>query len=171
MMKSKLSSLPGRLGRLPGVSVEWAEINAALGQVVLLLHTFAKAHGVEFSTYALHPMGSFSKISRVDDPRVLYELHGSGSAPLGRLFGTGRFDKGLTMLLACAKELLAFASAQPRPPLSECPPHPVDEDSVGGYSVRLQFNQEDKWTRAFRNLLDDLRWLLQWRVAHLTVDE
>ena len=36
----------------------------------------------------------------------MYELYGSGSAQLGRLFGAGRFDRGLVMLLACVKELL-----------------------------------------------------------------
>jgi len=36
---------------------------------------------------------------------------------------------------------------------------------VGGVSIRLQFNQEDRWTRAFRNLLENLAWLLAWRRA------
>ena len=79
------------------------------------------------------------------------------------------------------------------------PPHPIDDDLVGGYSVcvldrsvvtvyvrrtpgrrrtdqyarrlprgaqvRVQFNQEEKWTRAFRCLLDDLKWLLEWHAA------
>ena len=50
-----------RLGRLPAVAVEWAEINGALGQVVLLLCTLARAHSLTFSSYALVPMGSYSK--------------------------------------------------------------------------------------------------------------
>lgn len=37
-----------RLGRLPGASVEWAEINAAWGQTALLLFTLARKLGVEF---------------------------------------------------------------------------------------------------------------------------
>ena len=49
-----------RLGRLPAVAVEWAEINGALGQVVLLLCTLARAHSLTFSSYALVPMGSVS---------------------------------------------------------------------------------------------------------------
>lgn len=96
---------------------------------------------------------------------MLYELHGSGSAHLGRIFGSSRFDKGLTMLLVCAKDLLAFAAVRPRPGVPSAPPHPIEEELVGGCSVRLQFNQEDKWTHAFRNLLDDLAWLLAWRRA------
>lgn len=31
-----------RLGRVPGVNVEWAEINAAWGQALLLLYTIAR---------------------------------------------------------------------------------------------------------------------------------
>ena len=46
------------------------------------------------------------QVFKLDDPRTTYELYGSGSAPLGRLFGAGRFDRAITMLLACAKEVL-----------------------------------------------------------------
>ena len=51
-----------RLGRLAGVTVDWAEINAAVGQWVLLLHTVAHMHSLKFSTHILVPMGSFSKV-------------------------------------------------------------------------------------------------------------
>jgi len=156
-----------RLGRLPGVTVDWVEINAALGQVALLLHTAARALGIAFSAHALYPMGSFSKVAQLDDPHhTLYELHGSGSAPLGRLFGNGRFDKGLTMLLACAKDVLAFANARPRAGApSPSAPWPIEDDLVGGFSVQLHFNHEDKWTCAFKNLLENLKWLLEWHAA------
>jgi len=154
-----------RLGRMPGVTVDWAEINAALGQVVLLVHTLAKAHGVAFSQHGLVPMGSFSRVYRLDEPRAMHELYGSGSAQLGRLFGSGRFDRGLTMLLQCVRELLAHAASRPRAGVSAQPPHPIEEDCVGGLSVRLQFNQEERWTAAFKYLLQDLKWLLTWHAA------
>ena len=51
-----------RLGRLPGVTVDWAEINAALGQVALMLVTLAREAGARFHTHALLPMGSYSKV-------------------------------------------------------------------------------------------------------------
>ena len=41
-----------RLGRLPGVTVEWAELNAALGQVVLLVHTLARVLAGHFGRRA-----------------------------------------------------------------------------------------------------------------------
>ena len=90
-------------------------------------------------------------------PQALYELYGSGSAQLGRLFGAGRFDRGLVMLLACVKELLTHAASRPRAGVGAQPPHPIDEDCVGGLSVRLQFNQEERWTTAFKYLLQDLK--------------
>ena len=95
----------------------------------------------------------------------MYELHGSGVAQLGRFFGGSRFDRGLVMLLACTNELLTFASRRPRAGMSAQPPYAIDEDLVGGYSVRLQFNQEEKWSRAFKCLLADLKWLVSWHSA------
>ena len=124
-------------------------------------------------------MGSFSRVYRLDEPKAMYELYGSGQATLGRLFGSGRFDRGLVpplashphlrvrsarplalapplpqvMLLACVKELLGHAASRPRAGVSAQPPNPIDEDCVGGLSVRLQFNQEERWTTAFKYLL------------------
>ena len=57
------------------------------------------------------------------------------------------------MLLACVKELLGHAASRPRAGVSAQPPNPIDEDCVGGLSVRLQFNQEERWTTAFKYLL------------------
>jgi len=158
-----------RLGRLPGVSVDWAEINAALGQVALLLVAVARESSARFSSHALLPMGSYSKAYKLDEPRALYELHGSGSPHLGRIFGSSRFDKGLTMLLACASDLLAFAGARPRAGVAPAPPHPIEADAVGGFCIRLQASGgEERWTRALRCLLEDLSWLLTWRRAGAT---
>ena len=39
-------------------------------QVVLLVHTLAKAHGVRFSAHGLVPMGSFSRVYRLDEPKA-----------------------------------------------------------------------------------------------------
>jgi beclin 1 len=38
-----------RLGQLPSLKVEWTEINAAFGQVVLLLHTIARQANFKFT--------------------------------------------------------------------------------------------------------------------------
>eukprot|EP00986_Skeletonema_menzelii_P006483 scaffold2470_cov154-Skeletonema_menzelii.AAC.5 len=46
------------------VVVPWSEINSALGQIVLLLHTLQNTpfSGISFRKYVLQPCGSFSKI-------------------------------------------------------------------------------------------------------------
>jgi len=154
-----------RLGRLHGVSVDWPEVNAALGQVVLLLHTLAQLHQYEFQLHRLVPMGSFSKVYRVDEPRTVYELHSSGVAQLNRFLGGGRFDTGLGMMLTCTRELINFASRRPRAGMSAQPPYTIDKDLIGGYSVRLVNQSEEKWTQAFKCLLADLKWLVAWHGA------
>ena len=76
------------------------------------MHTLAKAHGVRFSAHGLVPMGSFSRVYRLDEPKAMYELYGSGQATLGRLFGSGRFDRGLVPPLASHPHL-RVRSARP----------------------------------------------------------
>ena len=58
-----------RLGRLPGESVEWNEINAAWGQTALLLDVVARKLNIAFRGYRLVPKGSFSVVYRYEDPR------------------------------------------------------------------------------------------------------
>lgn len=47
-----------RLGRLPAQPVEWAETSAALGQVMLLLHTMARHTGYKFKKSATNAHNS-----------------------------------------------------------------------------------------------------------------
>ena len=59
-----------RLGRLaPPNNVEWAEINAAWGSTALLLVTVAERLGFSFRGYIIRPMGSTSRIDRIDYPQ------------------------------------------------------------------------------------------------------
>lgn len=60
-----------RLGRLPTFSVEWSEINAAWGQVVLLLHSLAKKINLVFERYKLVPYGNHSFIQSLDQKKDL----------------------------------------------------------------------------------------------------
>jgi hypothetical protein len=52
-----------RLGRVPGAVPEWAEVNAALGQMALLLSVTAARVGCVFSKWQLIPMGSFARLA------------------------------------------------------------------------------------------------------------
>lgn len=142
-----------RLGRFSAVHVEWTELNAALGQVVLLVVILARLHGVTFRAHVLVPHGSYSKVYTA--AKVAYELHGSGAANLGRLFGTGRFEKALGMLIVCIGELCDHAAARPRAGVAAMPPHPVNELS----SSFIGSASEGK------KLLSDLAWCLRWHAA------
>lgn len=59
-----------RLGRLANPSVEWPEINAAWGQTLLLLATIAEKLGFQFHGYRLKPMGSSSRIEKLEYPQT-----------------------------------------------------------------------------------------------------
>ncbi|KAI5303243.1 hypothetical protein KEM56_007760, partial [Ascosphaera pollenicola] len=79
-----------RLGRLANAPVEWAEINAAWGQALLLLATLAERSGYKFKGYRLKPMGSKSTIEKIEYPSanprssIMSAFGGTGALGLGR---------------------------------------------------------------------------------------
>lgn len=148
-----------RLGRLQSQEIEWVEMNAGFGQVVLLLHTLSHQVGCQITKYKLIPMGSFSKIAKAADPLTAYELYGSSDLSLGRLFWYRRFDTALSWLLESVKELCEFAQ---KADANLKFTYPIKNDTIGGISVKLQFNQDEKWTTALKYLLTTLKKLLIW---------
>lgn len=150
-----------RLGRLPGQSVEWSEINAAWGQTVLLLATVAERLGYTFQGYRLRPMGSTSRIEKIEWPQRSTEtpahhttaqpsnatpkitpldLFSSGDIPLGRVFFHRRFDAGMVAFLECLKQLSTFVEngplipgiASPRTPrTARVLPYRISGDKIG----------------------------------------
>lgn len=83
-----------RIGRLPGLAVEWTEVNAALGQLAFLLSSTAARLGFIFSRYRVIPMGSYSRLAPrwVGFPLVLMArtvycaqgvIHSKSSEPVG----------------------------------------------------------------------------------------
>ena len=101
-----------RLGRLPTQPVDWPEINAAWGQTLLLLHTIANKLNFEFKTYRLVPLGSFSRIDKIEGDRASYELYGSGEFAIGRVFLNRRFDNAMVAFLNCLQQLGDYAEQQ-----------------------------------------------------------
>ncbi|KZT29014.1 APG6-domain-containing protein [Neolentinus lepideus HHB14362 ss-1] len=148
-----------RLGRVPGVPVEWAEINAAWGQTLLLMHTIARKLEFTFENYRLVPMGSFSRIERTTGDKAVYGLYGSGDLHIGRLLHNRRFDFAMVAFLECLKQLIDYVKTQD--PQVDFP-HPIVKDKIGEASVKLQFSQEEAWTRALRHILLALKILLKW---------
>ncbi|KAI0049976.1 APG6-domain-containing protein [Auriscalpium vulgare] len=151
-----------RLGRVPGVPVEWAEINAAWGQTLLLLYTVARKLEFTFENYRLVPMGSFSRVERTTGDKATYELYGSGDLHLGRLLHNRRFDFAMVAFLDCLKQLIDWAKSQD-PSIDF--PHAIAKDKIGDSSVKLQFSQEEAWTRALRHVLLALKILLKWTTS------
>lgn len=150
-----------RLGRLPGANVEWSEINAAWGQTALLLDTLARKLGVTFKHYKIVPKGSFSTIHRLDGDRAVYELYGSGDWQISRMLQSRRFDHGMVAFLDCLKQLASWAEER-----NLRLPHAINKDRIGEASIRLQFGQDETWTRALRHVLLTLKVLLSWTVQN-----
>lgn len=153
-----------RLGNLPSQPVDWPEKNAALGQVVLLLSTLAKKVNFQFSKYKLYPMGSFSKICKIDgkgknEKESLNELFCSSEMTFSRFFWHGRFDQGLVMLLSCIQQLSDHATkSDPRFKQR----YAIHGHTIGGISIKTQFAEEAKWTMALKYMLTNLKYLVVW---------
>ncbi|KAF3938554.1 Beclin-1 [Dactylella cylindrospora] len=167
-----------RLGKLPSQPVEWSEINAAWGQTLLLLHTVADKLGFVFENYRLKPMGSTSKIEKIEprqmdspsrsgtpassstksDVRVqTLELFSSGTIPMGHLFAHRKFDGAMVAFLDCIKQLGEFVQkSDPNAVL----PYPIVKDKIGDVSIRLTFNQDEPWTKACKYTLTCAKFLL-----------
>lgn len=149
-----------RLGRLPTQPVDWAEINAAWGQTLLLLHTIANKLNFTFKTYRLVPLGSFSRIDKIEGDKASYELYGSGEFAIGRVFLNRRFDNAMVAFLNCLQQLGDHAEhhGQQDPKLEL--PYKINKDRIGDASIKLQFNQDETWTRALKYTLTNTKWIL-----------
>ncbi|KAI8067644.1 autophagy protein Apg6-domain-containing protein [Gilbertella persicaria] len=148
-----------RLGKLSTHPVEWNEINAAWGQTLLLLYTVASKLKFQFKTYRLVPMGSFSRIEKIDgDSVVSYELYGSGDFGINKmLFLNRRFDHAMVAVLNCLKQLTDFAEERDK---TLRLPYRINKDRIGELSIRIQFNQLEQWTKALKYMLTNMKWIL-----------
>lgn len=116
-----------------GDTIEWHEANAALGQVLLLLDTVRKRHGLTLS-HILYPLGAFSKIKRADGQTLeLYRVE--STLGLG-FFKQHTFDQALVALLKVVNEIGQVAQKS----WKNLPLYPIvvddKEGTIGGISVR-----------------------------------
>lgn len=164
-----------RLGKLADHPVEWAEINAAWGQVVLLLVVVSEKLGYKFKEYELVPVGSTSKIVKYDlkqqpgadgKPKGnILELFTSGnlSLGLGGLFH-GKFDEAMVAFLDCLRQVgehveRTSSAAAGSPGLKM--PYIIQKDKIGDVSIRLgNFGQDEQWTKACKYTLTCCKFLL-----------
>lgn len=143
-----------------GYRVPWAENNAALGQVVLLLMYLLRRYDVEVEQYRLVPMGAQLYVVKetLDDGhgRVL-ELHTSNEFSLGKLFNYNKLDVSMIALLDIVTQVEARATARD-PELVLPYLISAKRDTIGGKSIRVTSNAE--WTTSCKFLLTNLNWLL-----------
>ncbi|OOF96373.1 hypothetical protein ASPCADRAFT_206565 [Aspergillus carbonarius ITEM 5010] len=125
-----------RLGRLANPSVDWPEINAAWGQTALLLATIADKLGFHFQGYQIKPLGSMSRIEKIEQSRpspaqsalsgatamstatpkvTSLDLFSSGELPLNLPWLHRRFDAGMVAFLECLRQLGEFVEKTPTP--------------------------------------------------------
>lgn len=151
-----------RLGRLPSVPVEWSEINAAWGQTVLLLHSLAKKMNLTFQRYKLVPYGNHSYLESLTDKSKELPLYASGGF---RFFWDAKFDQAMVAFLDCLQQ---FKEEVEKGDTQFCLPYKMEkgkiEDTSTGtsYSVKIQFNSEEQWTKALKFMLTNLKWGLAW---------
>ena len=172
-----------RLGRLNNPLVEWPEINAAWGQTCLLLSTIAERLNFQFQGYRLCPLGSTSRIDKIEypagaavperDKTTPLDLFSSGDLPLNLPWLHRRFDSGMVAFLECLRQLGQFVENTPAPiasprrgqPGGTAPglrlPYEIKKDRIGEASIKLGFNQNDEtWTRACKYILTCCKFLL-----------
>ena len=152
-----------RLGNLPpNDPVDWNEINAAWGQTVLLLHSLANKMNLKFERYRLVPYGNYSYIECLADKSKELPLYGSGGI---KFFWDNKFDQAMVAFLDCLQQ---FKVAVERDNSSFSLPYNMDKgrikDSSTGasFSVKMQLNSEEQWTKALKFMLTNLKWGLAW---------
>ncbi|VDN03706.1 unnamed protein product [Thelazia callipaeda] len=152
-----------RLGQLPHSQVEWSEINAAWGQLSLLLNTLAACLGIKFTRYRIVPVGSHSFVQCLNT-RAEYPLFGSGGF---KPFGQKKFDEGICAFMDCFCQLQKYVErTEFRFPHRMYREH--IEDNKMEYSVKMQFNAEERWTKAMKCLLINFRWAISY-VVHAKI--
>lgn len=152
-----------RLGRLPSIPVEWAEINAAWGQAVLLLQTMALRLGLTFSRYRLVPNGSQSRLDSIDDKmRQMHLHHDSGGFGIFS-GGSKQYDQAMIGFLDCLQQFKSHVESRD---VHFKLPYRINRDTIGDsngeLSIKLQLNHEETWTKALKFMLTNLKWCLAW---------
>ncbi|XP_073230661.1 beclin-1-like isoform X2 [Porites lutea] len=158
-----------RLGRLPSVPVEWSEINAAWGQTVLLLHSLARKMNLTFERYRLVPYGNHSYLESLTDKSKDLPLYGSGGF---RFFWDTKFDQAMVGFLDCLQQ---FKEAVAKVDKRFCLPYRMEKGKIydssgsgGAFSIKIQFNSEEQWTKALKFVLTNLKWGLAWVSSQFT---
>lgn len=149
-----------KLGNLPIQPVEWTEINAALGQAVLAVAVIASNAGLDFKKFHLIPMGSFSKIIKLEEKKE-YSLFKDTSF---QLFPKNNFNSALHGFFTCIKELGDHVTAHD-PTLQLPYTIHLNDGKIDELSFKWDSDNEI-WTRSLKFMLADIKWIITWSVKH-----
>eukprot|EP01126_Amoeba_proteus_P054913 TRINITY_DN6779_c0_g2_i14.p1 TRINITY_DN6779_c0_g2~~TRINITY_DN6779_c0_g2_i14.p1 ORF type:complete len:351 (+),score=108.04 TRINITY_DN6779_c0_g2_i14:733-1785(+) len=148
-----------RLGKLPSQPVDSTEINAAWGLTATLLCHLSKMVGLsKFSEHEIIPMGSQTILRKYDGSDVI-ELFGENEGSFFRFYWNHKYDRAMVTLLKCTNEIISHIKSKDP---SFAPPYKINDDLINNLSVRLQFNAEEKWTKALKFLLTDVKFIVSW---------
>ncbi|CAD7968308.1 unnamed protein product [Amoebophrya sp. A120] len=161
-----------RLGRLPEVDVSWDEINSAWGFVCLLLDTLVRKLRIPEGelSYRLQPCGNTSSVVDCASGQTL-ELYGSEGS-FTRFYSARRFDQAMVGFLITTKEVAEWLHARDK---NVRLPFKIEPDGskIGGFKISLQFNELERWTKALKFLLINLKWTIAFLESsgHRELDE
>ncbi|RLM93785.1 beclin-1-like protein [Panicum miliaceum] len=165
--------------QLTSNQVEWDEINAAWVRLHFCCIPWLSITPRNFSilgTYddsflfkfmypiKIHAVGSYPRITDINNKT--HKLFG----PANVLFST-QYDEAMTWFLTCLQEFVEFAVSLDKeknvpPDKSFKLPYKIDGDKVGGYRVILgDFNTRENSTKALKNMLCNLKWVLYWFIG------
>jgi len=97
-----------KLGRLPIIPTDWAEINSACGMLALLMTNMARELHYEFNNWVIYPMGNMSKIEYIKD-HTQYELYTDRDS-LYHILMAYRYDRAMLGILECISQLIQYIS-------------------------------------------------------------
>lgn len=146
-----------RLGRLPSVPVNWSEINAAWGQTALLLASLARKMELTFKRYSLVPYGDHSYLEERETGKQL-PLHVKGGK---KFYWDTKFDAAMVAFVDCFQQ---FKDEVEKSGSGFCLPYKMDKGKIENtatgiaYSIKIQLNSEEQWTKALKFLLTNLKW-------------
>lgn len=161
-----------RLGRNSKRSVDWAEINAAWGQALLLLVVVAEKLDFNFKGHELHPMGSCSYITKFDTSppaqsnskqnSTKLELYYTSDLPFTLGIMHRSFDSAMIAFLECVRQLAMHIEKT-----TSDTDHPqrlktvIKKDMIDDVSIKLaSFSGTDQWARALKLTLYSCKWCL-----------
>lgn len=147
-----------KLGRLPSQPVDWIDINAAWGMIAMLLTQLSQIMKYQFKNYEILPLGNQSKVVSISEDKAQYELYGDH---LFHIFWAHRYDKAMQGILDCVNQLMKHIKDQD--------PTFIFPYIVTKEHLKLQFNTDDKWTKAIKYMLINLKFIIAWVSRKLTI--